>query len=210
MFGFFNNQKKLDAEYFQRSISIGHAYERLRERSNAAGYIFSSVLVDGNALLMDKSIHLREKLMIIERNLTETTPQRGFDGGLSIAALNFMALMLRSEMKIGFGSLTLSAAYSEIAKFGYRYRELNEYDYLPPESVRQRDLLSKSGVSTIAQLVDAIRRSGPEGEQTSGETDRSVANVMALLDLRLHETSDVLWNRLGEIESAILGQFVWR
>lgn len=209
MFGLFNRRTKLDEEYGLRAIGVTQGYFKLRERGECAGYIFSRVLHDARSLLQDKTLSREERLAIIERNIAVATPRRGFDGGLSLAALQFLALILRSERNIGFGSLTLSSTYAEIAKFGLSYGSLNEADYLPPENARQRKILSDAGFRTMTDLVNATIRSGREVGQSDAEIKDSLANVMSLIDLRRFEENDVLWLHLQEIESATLGPIVW-
>ena len=210
MLGWLNRKKKLNEEYFARAIGIRRGYEELRNRAQSAGYIFASVLLDANAMLVRSDITREQKLALFNENIVEATPSRGFDGGLSLAALQFMALIVRSEEHSGFGSLMLSAVYAEICDFGQKYRSLEEADYLPPNSVKQQKALRGAGFESLADLVSATTKSGPEAGQNSAEVNRSVANVISLIDLRLYDQNDVLWKHLAEIESAILGPIKWK
>ena len=104
----------------------------------------------------------------------DANSDRGLDGGLSIAALHFVALMLRAEQHIDHGTLMLGAAYANICEHGTQFRQLAEDDYLPPKNEKQRDALKRCGFSTVAEWVTAIRQEGAKIGQPSAQIETNI------------------------------------
>lgn len=209
MFGLFNREKKRQQlEYFSRAGEIGREYERLRVLAPSAGYVFAHVLANARPLIFDRDISREQRLGLIERNIVEATPDRGMDGGLSIAALHFAALMLRAEQHIDLGTSMLACAFVDICKHGTEFRQLTEEDNHPPKNEKQLDALKRCGFSTLAEGVAAIRHEGAKIGQPSAQMERDIANAMAVVDLRRFDEKHPVWDCLVDLESAIRGPFV--
>ncbi|MHC4042868.1 hypothetical protein [Bradyrhizobium sp. 23AC] len=204
MFGFFRRRKI--SELGMRASAAIDKYGRLKASCPGAAYVFASTLRRTRDLVGDQSLSSEQKLLLVERNIEAATPDRGADGGISLAALRFVRLALASDSNPdGIGALMVNRAYVTIADDGKSYRDLEERDRLPPQHPKVQVPLQKSGFRTVAELVAAMRNPADRISDSLGAVQENIWNVLAIMDLR--EMDQEGWTLVGELQSAISGPF---
>ncbi len=181
-------------------------YGRLKAYCPAAAFVFDGIVRRTRDLVGDRSLPLDRRLALLDRNIEEAAPVRGVDGGVSIAALRFVRLILAFERADGIGTMLLSRAFVTICEDSECFRNLEERDGLPPQHEKVRDPLAKAGFSTVAELVRSMRDPSSYLDDPPVVVQANIWNVLAVMDLR--EANPHVWTLLADLESAISGPFV--
>jgi hypothetical protein len=205
VFGFLTRDGK-SREYQARAFAIVERYSRLKAYCPAAAFVFAGTLRRTRDLVGDTALPLDQRLALIARNIEEAVPNRGVDGGVSVAALRFARLILWSEGADGIGTMLLGRAFATICEDSRCYRNMEERDGFPPLHEKVRIPLAKAGFSTVAELVKSMCGPSCSLSDPPALVQANIWNVLAVMDLR--QANPRISTLLADLESAISGLFV--
>lgn len=202
MFGIFKNKARQHG--IAAGVQIAAAFELLRREAPAAAYLFARTLFNARPLLEDESKSNDEKIRALNIEIKESSATSGTDAGVPGLAIRFLQSYFTLAEQDAISSYGYTMAYSDIVKYGERYRESEPRDRLPPDDEGSRAVLAKSGHACVGDLIDAVVAEREEKNLDFSEMDESIQTLLATFDMREEASSGRLLSGLKGLESACL------
>jgi len=160
----------------------------MRRSCPGTAYCFGYVVLNYSKYMQHPDCTREQLLDEIESNLAKRDDLLEH----SKLAFRFMHLVLSDAPREDISSVgVLPPAINEIAHFGSSYRDLTNKDNEPPTSRTVERAIFQNGSKTVADAVYDIRKAGCSAGETCQETERAVANLLALFDAGEEEDARV-------------------